>query len=122
MKFIFFFFKIIINILYILINYNFNFRFIELENQIKELNIDNSLKNIILEKYQQCWEKMYNPAIIISYYLDLRYHGQALKEEYSFTVIANEISKYVNQDSSGQLAEELLNYNIKTGPFSLSMF
>lgn len=65
---------------------------------------------------------MYNPAIIISYYLDLRYHGQALKEEYSFTVIANEISKYVNQDSSGQLAEELLNYNNKTGPFSLSMF
>lgn len=52
MKFIYFFFKIIINILYILINYNFNFRFIELENQIKELNIDNSLKNIILEKYQ----------------------------------------------------------------------
>lgn len=65
---------------------------------------------------------MYNPAIIISYYLDPRYCGKALKEEYSFTMIANEISKYVSQDLNGQLAEELLYYNNKTGPFNLSMF
>src|SRR5437868_1547018 len=65
---------------------------------------------------------MYNPAIIISYYLDLRYYGQDLTEKYSFSMIADKISKYVDQDLSSQLAEELLSYNNKTGPFSLSMF
>lgn len=93
-----------------------------MENQIKELNIDNILKDAILVKYQQRWEKMYNPAIIIAYYLDPRYRGQELAEKYSFTFIANEISKFISQDLSGQLAEELLYYNNKTGPFSLSMF
>ena len=65
---------------------------------------------------------MYNPIIIIAYYLDPRYHGQVLTEKYSFTFIAKEISKYISQDLSGQLAKELLYYNNKTGPFSLSMF
>ncbi len=65
---------------------------------------------------------MYHPAIIIAYYLDLRYHDRLLTEEYSFTMIANEISQFIDQDLSGQLAKELLWYNSKTGPFSLSMF
>lgn len=93
-----------------------------MENQIKELNIENSLKDTILINYQQRWEKMYHPVIIISYYLDPRYRGQELAEKYSFTFIANEISKYIDQDLSGQLAKELLYYNNKTGPFNLSMF
>jgi hypothetical protein len=45
-----------------------------------------------------------------------------LTEEYSFTTIANEISQFIDQDLSGQLAKELLWYNNKSGPFSISMF
>jgi len=51
---------------------------------------------------------MYHPAIIIAYYLDPRYHGRLLTEEYSFTMIANEISQFIDQDLSGQLVKELL--------------
>ena len=65
---------------------------------------------------------MYHPAIIVAYYLDPRYHGQALSEEYSFSTIAKEASQFVNQNLSGQLAKELLWYNNKTGPFGISMF
>jgi len=45
-----------------------------------------------------------------------------LTEEYSFTTIANEISQFIDQDLSGQLAKELLWYNNKSGSFSISMF
>ena len=45
-----------------------------------------------------------------------------MTEEYSFTTIANEISQFIDQDLSGQLAKELLWYNNKSGPFSISMF
>ena len=65
---------------------------------------------------------MYHPAIIIAYYLDPRYHGQLLSENYPFSTIAEEASKFVNQNSSGQLAKELLWYNNKTGPFGKSIF
>ena len=41
---------------------------------------------------------MYHPAIIVAYYLDPRYHGQALSEEYSFSTIAKEASQFVNQN------------------------
>jgi hypothetical protein len=65
---------------------------------------------------------MYHPAIVIAYYLDPRYHGQDLTDEYPFSMIAEETSKFVNQDLSGQLVKELLWYNNKTGPFSSSIF
>jgi hypothetical protein len=65
---------------------------------------------------------MYHPAIVIAYYLDLRYHGQDLTDEYPFSMIAEETSKFVNQDLSGQLVKELLWYNNKTGPFNSSIF
>ena len=67
---------------------------------------------------------MYHLAIIIAYYLDPRYHGRLLliTEEYSFTMIANKISQFIDQDLSGQLAKELLWYNSKTELFSLSIF
>jgi len=50
---------------------------------------------------------MYHPAIVIAYYLDPRYHGQDLTDEYPFSMIAEETSKFVNQDLSGQLVKEL---------------
>lgn len=65
---------------------------------------------------------MYHPAIIIAYYLDPRYRGQVLSEEYPFLTIAEAASKFVNQSSSGQLTKELLWYNNKTGPFGKSIF
>jgi hypothetical protein len=65
---------------------------------------------------------MYHPAIIVAYYLDPRYRGQALTEEYPFSIIAQEASQFVSQDLSGKLAKELLWYNNKTGPFSLQIF
>ncbi|CAB4417693.1 unnamed protein product [Rhizophagus irregularis] len=37
-------------------------------------------------------------------------------------MIAEETSKFVNQDLSGQLVKELLWYNNKTGPFNSSIF
>lgn len=65
---------------------------------------------------------MYHPAIIVAYYLDPRYRGQELTEEYPFSIIAQEASQFVNQNLSGKLAKELLWYNNKTGPFSLQIF
>lgn len=65
---------------------------------------------------------MYHPAIVIAYYLDPRYHGQDLTDEYPFSMIAEEASKFVDQDLSGQLVKELLWYNNKTGPFNSSIF
>jgi len=65
---------------------------------------------------------MYHPAIIVAYYLDPRYRGQLLSDNYPFSTIAEEASKFVNQNSSGQLAKELLWYNNKTGPFGKSIF
>ncbi|CAB4443755.1 unnamed protein product [Rhizophagus irregularis] len=56
---------------------------------------------------------MYHPAIVIAYYLDPRYHGQDLTDEYPFSMIAEETSKF---DLSGQLVKELLWYNNKIGP------
>ena len=37
-------------------------------------------------------------------------------------MIANEISQFIDQNLSGQLAKELLWYNSKTGQFNLSIF
>lgn len=65
---------------------------------------------------------MFHPAIIVAYYLDPRYRGQLLSENYPFSTIVEEASKFVNQNSSGQLAKELLWYNNKTGPFGKSIF
>ena len=64
---------------------------------------------------------MYHPAIIIAYYLDSRYHNRLLTNEYSFTLIAEELSEFVDQSLNGQLAKDLLWYNNKTELFSLSM-
>jgi hypothetical protein len=36
---------------------------------------------------------MYHPAIIIAYYLDPRYRGQELTEEYPFTTIVALVKK-----------------------------
>ncbi|CAB5193535.1 unnamed protein product [Rhizophagus irregularis] len=96
-------------------------RFTKLKNEIKQLT-NTSLKDIILDKCTLRWEKMYHPAIVIAYYLDPRYHGQNLTDEYPFSMIAEETSKFVNQDLSGQLVKELLWYNNKTGPFNSSIF
>ncbi|GET03902.1 zinc finger BED domain-containing protein RICESLEEPER 2-like [Rhizophagus clarus] len=96
-------------------------RFTKLKNEIKQLT-NTSLKDIILDKCTLRWEKMYHPAIVIAYYLDPRYHGQDLIDEYLFSMIAEETSKFVNQDLSGQLVKELLWYNNKTGPFNSSIF
>jgi len=65
---------------------------------------------------------MYHPAIVIAHYLDPRYHNQGLTEEYPFSMIAEEASKFVNQDLGSQLVKELLWYNNKTGPFNSSIF
>src|SRR5947208_10404618 len=65
---------------------------------------------------------MYYLAIVIAYYLDPRYHNQGLTEEYPFSMIVEEASKFVDQDLSGQLVKELLWYNNKTGPFNSSIF
>jgi hypothetical protein len=65
---------------------------------------------------------MYHPVIIIAYYLDPRFHGQDLTDEYPFSIIAENASELVDQDSSGQLVKELLWYNNKSGPFSASIF
>ena len=65
---------------------------------------------------------MYHPAIIIAYYLDPRYHGRDLTDEYPFSMIAEETSKFVDQDLSGQLVKELLWYNNKTESFNSSIF
>ncbi|CAB4472947.1 uncharacterized protein OCT59_028531 [Rhizophagus irregularis] len=65
---------------------------------------------------------VYHPAIVIAYYLDPRYHGQDLTDKYTFSMIAEETSKFVNRDLSGQLVKELLWYNNKTGPFNSSIF
>ncbi|CAG8608666.1 13612_t:CDS:2 [Rhizophagus irregularis] len=46
---------------------------------------------------------VYHPAIVIAYYLDPRYHGQDLTDKYTFSMIAEETSKFVNRDLSGQL-------------------
>ena len=69
------------------------------------------MKDVVLDKCTQRWERMYHPAIVIAYYLDPRYHNQGLTEEYPFSMIL-----------SGQLVKELLWYNNKTGPFSSSIF
>ena len=100
----------------------FNYRFAKLENEIKQLTIPSVSKSIILTRYTQRWKKMYHPAIIVAYYLDPRYRGHALSEEYPFLTIAEEVSKFVNQNSSGQLIRELLWYNNKTGLFGKSIF
>ena len=65
---------------------------------------------------------MYHPAIIVAYYLDPRYHGQELTEDYPFSMIVQEASQFINTDLSGKLAKELLWYNNKTGPFQLQIF
>uniref|UniRef100_U9UFJ1 HAT C-terminal dimerisation domain-containing protein n=1 Tax=Rhizophagus irregularis (strain DAOM 181602 / DAOM 197198 / MUCL 43194) TaxID=747089 RepID=U9UFJ1_RHIID len=58
-------------------------RFTKLKNEIKQLT-NTSLKDIILDKYP-------------------RYHGQDLTDKYTFSMIAEETSKFVNRDLSGQL-------------------
>ena len=80
------------------------------------------MKDVVLDKCTQRWERMYHPAIVIAYYLDPRYHNQGLTEEYPFSMIVEEASKFVDQNLSGQLVKELLWYNNKTGPFSSSIF
>ena len=53
--------------------YIFDYRFVKLKDEINQLTIPS--KNIILNKYEQRWKKMYHPAIIVAYYLDPRYRG-----------------------------------------------
>ena len=89
---------------------------------ISRADCNTSLKDIILDKCTLRWEKMYHPAIVIAYYLDSRYHDRDLTDEYPFSMIAEETSKFVDQDLSGQLVKELLWYNNKTGPFNSLIF
>jgi len=65
---------------------------------------------------------MYHPAIIVAYYLDPRYRGCELTEDYPFSIIVQEASQFINSNLSGKLAKELLWYNSKTGPFQLQIF
>jgi len=76
------------------------------------------IKNEAYQEYIKRWEKLYDPAIILAYYLDPRYRGKYLSQDHStMSYILEETSKLVDKEFCGQLTKELLQYHSKSGPF-----
>jgi hypothetical protein len=73
-----------------------------------------------LDIYNHYYEKLYHPAITISYFFDPRYKGEYLPNETSsISYIIEETVKLADVTNIGKLTREIMEYHGKSGRFSL---
>lgn len=71
--------------------------------------------------YNHYYEKLYHPAIAISYFFDPRYKGEYLPNETSsISYIIEETVKLADVANIGKLTREIMEYHGKSGRFSLN--